>query len=286
MKTAHKKTAKKTVRRKSPEKNEEIVQPQVTQPIEPIRSIQPPIQPIQTTQSFQSAPTNAASIPIQSVPIQPPPVQSANIVPESPPAQIAKDDSVTKNPAVLDVDGGIISPNADPLSDFKEKMNKEEHLPSNMSSKKNFMWPILFIFVIAIAVLGGIFVYKQNANKDKDVNVVALTPTPRQPSPKPTVAEVDLSKYEIKILNGSELEGEAGRQKTNLEEEGFTISSIGNASESDYTKTIIQAKETVDKDFLDKLRSVLELSFGVGEQEDLPVDADSNIIVIIGSEQK
>ena len=171
---------------------------------------------------------------------------------------------------------------SDPLTDFKEKMNEEEYPVSDMPPKKNFMWPILFVFIIALAVLGGIFVYKQGMNKGTEVNVVTLSPTPTL-APEPTKAAIDLTKYTIKILNGSEVEGEAGKQKSNLEEEGFTVSSVGNAVKSDYTKTIIQAKKEVDSGFLDKLKSVLESSFVVGDSEELPEDADSDIIIIIGS---
>lgn len=171
----------------------------------------------------------------------------------------------------------------DPLIDFKEKMSEEEDVPvSSKPPKKNYMWPILFIFIIALALLGGIFVYKQSMNKGADVNVITLSPAPTV-MPSPTIA-LDLSKYPVEILNGSEVDGEAGRQKTNLEAEGFTISSVGNADNSDYTKTIIQAKKTVPQAFLDKLKSVLENSFVVGETEELSEDEDSDVIVIIGSE--
>jgi len=171
---------------------------------------------------------------------------------------------------------------ADPLIEFKEKMTEEEESPiSDMPPEKNFMWPILFIVFLAIAMLGGIFVYKNNMKSEK-VNVVTLIPTPTV-IPEPTKT-IDLSKYSIKILNGSGVDGKAGRQKTNLEGEGLTVSTIGNAANSDYTATIIQAKKEVDKVFLDKLKSVLEESFVVGEIEELPEDADSDVNVIIGSE--
>lgn len=170
----------------------------------------------------------------------------------------------------------------DPLTDFKEKMNEEEEQSvSSAPPQKNFMWPILFVVSLALVSLIGVFLYKQGMNKGTQVNVVTLSPTPTV-MPKPSKA-IDFSKYSIKILNGSEIDGEAGRQKTNLEGEGFTISSVGNAANSDYTKTIIQAKEAVESAYLNKLKSVLEESFVVGEMEELPRDADSDIIVIIGS---
>lgn len=171
---------------------------------------------------------------------------------------------------------------SDPLAGFKEKLQQDSS--SSIPAKKNFMWPILFIFVIALAILGGVFIYKQGIIKTEKVNEVVLTPAPIR-TVSPTIAKVDLSKYEVKILNGSETEGEAGRQKISLEEEGFTISAIGNATESDYTDTIIQAKKEVESAFLDELKKVLELSFSVGKQEELPDDADSDVVVIIGSKK-
>jgi len=162
-------------------------------------------------------------------------------------------------------------------------MTEEEKNPVfNMPPKKNFMWPILFIFIIAVLLLGGIFIYKQGVNKNGKINVVTLSPTPAS-APTPTKTEVDLSKYEIKILNGSGIDGEAGRQKANLETEGFTVSSIGNADNSEYAETVVQAKEIVGLDFLDKLKGTLEASFKIGEQEDLADDADSDVVIIIGS---
>ncbi|MBI2613265.1 MAG: LytR C-terminal domain-containing protein [Candidatus Levybacteria bacterium] len=173
-------------------------------------------------------------------------------------------------------------PKSDPLTDFKAKMSEEEKQPAGSSPpQKNFMWPILFVFAVALLMLGGIFLYKNNIKVEK-INVVTLTPTPTV-MPEPTKA-VDLTKYEIEIQNGSGISGEASRQQENLESEGFTVSSIGNADNSDYTETIIQAKETVEAAFLDKLKSVLEESFVVGETEELPQDADSDVIVILGSE--
>lgn len=169
----------------------------------------------------------------------------------------------------------------DPLTDFKEKMSEEEKVPPYAPAKKNFMWPILSIFIIALLLMGGIFIYRNNMKSEK-VNVVTISPTPTVMT-EPTKA-IDLSKYEIQILNGSEVEGEAGRQRTNLEGEGFTVSFVGNAAESNYTETIIQAKKEADKAFLDKLKSVLEKSFVVGETEELPQDDDSDVIIIIGSE--
>jgi hypothetical protein len=172
-------------------------------------------------------------------------------------------------------------PQADPLKDFKEKMVEEETTVPENSQKKNFMWPILSIFIIILILLIGIFAYKQGVFNKKEVNVVTLTPTPVV-TVEPTKT-VDLTKYEIEILNGSGVSGEASKQKAALEEKGFTISSIGNADNSDYTDTIIKAKADVEKDFIAKLKDTLNSSFTVGETQSLPDDSSVPVVVIIGT---
>jgi hypothetical protein len=173
---------------------------------------------------------------------------------------------------------------SDPLGDFKEKVNEELNMP-DIPQKKNYMWPILLIFIIAIVLLVGIFVYKQGMLKKVTINIApTASPTPTI-MVKPTQAVVDLSKYEIEILNGSEVTGEASRQKANLEAAGFTISSVGNADTSDYTDTIIKAKTDVDSNFIAKLKSVLSNTFTVGTVQPLSSDAAVPVEVILGTQK-
>jgi hypothetical protein len=170
----------------------------------------------------------------------------------------------------------------DPLVEFKEKMSREEHSDFGAPQKKNFMWPILFIFIIAICLLAGIFLYKHGINVNGKIDVEKPSPTPVV-TVEPTKT-VDLSQYEIEILNGSTVNGEAGRQKTNLEEEGFTVSSVGNADNTDYTDTVIKAKKEVSADFVNKLTTTLESSFTV-TKEVLADDAAVPVIVVLGTKK-
>jgi hypothetical protein len=172
---------------------------------------------------------------------------------------------------------------ADPLSSFKEKMVEEEFSVGSNAPKKNYMWPILLIFIIAILLLIGVFLYKSGRNTNSKVNVATLSPSPTV-APEPTKT-IDLAKYEIEILNGGGVSGEASRQKTSLETEGFTVSSIGNADNSDYADTIIKAKAQVDEDFITKLKSVLNDSFTVGATEVLAEDSSVPVVVIIGTKK-
>lgn len=70
-----------------------------------------------------------------------------------------------------------------------------------------------------------------------------------------------------------------------LEEEKFTVSSIGNGDRLDYQKTIIQAKKTVPKEFLDKLKDFLDKSYVLDNIKELDESEKFDIIVIIGIEK-
>lgn len=189
--------------------------------------------------------------------------------------EVLKEETVV--PDIADESADI--PSEDPLTSFKQR-NEEELSYPNDAPKKNYMWPILFIFIIAIALLGGIFAYKQGLFKEVKVSVVTPSPTPTV-TPEPTKV-IDLTKYEIEIQNGSGIDGEASRQKLSLTAAGFTVSSVGNADNSDYTDTILKAKANVDKDFLAKLKTTLEASFTVKE-EVLPDTALTPVIIILGT---
>jgi hypothetical protein len=173
---------------------------------------------------------------------------------------------------------------ADPLIEFKERMNREEYAGFEAPKKKNFMWPILIIFVIAILLLVGIFIYKNGARINAVKEEIVKTKVTPTVTPEPTKA-IDLTKYEIEVLNGSGVDGQASKEKAALEEAGFTISSIGNADNSNYTDTVIKAKADVDKAFIGKLKTTLESSFTVGSAETLSSDSSVPVVVIIGTQK-
>ena len=95
---------------------------------------------------------------------------------------------------------------------------------------------------------------------------------------------VNLSKYKIKVLNGSGISGEASRVKALLEKAGFTVSSTGNATNYNYIKSVIQAKSEVEKEFINKLTEALSENYQVDAKAE-PVNTSSpdEVVVIIGS---
>lgn len=144
----------------------------------------------------------------------------------------------------------------------------------------------LFIFAAGVAVggfvisqKGSIDFFKQAVQKDDTSQKTKITSTPT-----PTEVSVDLTKYSITVLNGSEIEGEASKLRNSLEEEGFMVSSVGNASESSFLKTVIRTKTEVDEAYLEKLKTFLLKTYRLSDVEELEDSADDDIEIIIGAE--
>ncbi len=111
------------------------------------------------------------------------------------------------------------------------------------------------------------------------------TPTPTlAPAPTTTpMPKVNVSKLNVKVLNGSGTAGKATAVKKLFVDAGFKEVLTGNADNFDYTKTVIQIKDsakgatdTVKKILLDGTKSV--------KVESLSDKEASDIVVIFGSD--
>lgn len=119
---------------------------------------------------------------------------------------------------------------------------------------------------------------------------VAAKPTPTlipttQPTITPTAAPVNMSAYTISVLNGSTVAGKASDVKASLTSAGFKVGTIGNSANSNFTKTEIAAKTTVDKAYLTKLQDELNKSFVVDPTVGaLPASSTDDVTVTLGSQ--
>lgn len=110
------------------------------------------------------------------------------------------------------------------------------------------------------------------------------TPTP-QPTTAPTAKPLDLTAYTISVLNGSGISGKAAQVKAQLTVDGFKVSSAGNAATSDFTKTEIAVKSTVDQAYISKLEEELKKSFIVDTTAaSLPSSSSTDVTVTLGSQ--
>lgn len=133
-------------------------------------------------------------------------------------------------------------------------------------------------------LLGGIYFYQKNINPPSEATPLSTLGPAESPSPSASPsATLNLSKYQIKIENGSGIPGTAGSVKSLLVKAGFKVGSTGNADNYDYTNTIIKVKSDVPQEFISKLTEVLSGSYKVGDSKTLPDSSKDKVVVIVGS---
>ena len=154
-------------------------------------------------------------------------------------------------------------------------------------SSFNILWILIPGMLLLGLLIGGIFAYVFGIQKISDIkktdtsesqNITAESTVSQ--TAKPTASpSASLSKYKIKILNGSGIKGEAGKVQTLIESAGFTVLSTGNAATYDYTKTQITIKTGIDPDFVSTLAATLKKSYQLENTK--TVSSQTNDITII-----
>jgi len=152
-----------------------------------------------------------------------------------------------------------------------------------------FSWSKVLLFIVIAAITGFIIVgvylffiegYDFSLTKDSEKKTVEIE---EELSPTQTPETIDRSAFDIQVLNGSGIAGEAANVQTLLEDEDFSVSEIGNAESADFTRTQILYTEDVSEEFLDELESVLETR-GPVETEEADADQTEDVVVIVGSD--
>ena len=159
---------------------------------------------------------------------------------------------------------------------------------SDKPANKSLLKIVGLILVILLAVAVGWFYLSNKSQKEKVKTQPEITTEPKAEKVNPTVVattEAKLDKYPIEILNGSGAPGVASTLQEILEKEGFKVSETGNADNYDYTDTVIQAKDNIEKTFLEKLKTLVAKSYSVGKNEKLSASDSSEIVVIVGSKK-
>lgn len=171
-----------------------------------------------------------------------------------------------------------------------EIVTKTENEPfsDNPNENDSFSWKKVILFAIIAAAIGFAIVggylylksgYKVDISRNGDTDKSIEMPTKE---PTPTTTAVDKSKYQIEVLNGSGIAGEAANVQEILEDAGFSVGAIGNADSANYTDTIIAANEDVEEEFINELKKALEKR-GPVEIEELSSDEDGDVVVTAGS---
>lgn len=170
-----------------------------------------------------------------------------------------------------------------PSSEEKEEPQLEPVTPPKPANRISPLWLILPAIILIIAFVGGIYVYETGVkvSAPEETTTEETIAPESSPEASPSVTP-NLTAYTIDIQNGSGIAGEATKVKTLLDKAGFKVGTTGNAKTYDYEKTVIQAQETVNQDFLTALSGALEKTYELDTNETLPATSSSEIVIIVG----
>ncbi|OGH39240.1 MAG: hypothetical protein A2905_01680 [Candidatus Levybacteria bacterium RIFCSPLOWO2_01_FULL_36_10] len=305
-KTEKKHTEKKKVIKRIAAENEaeKKVSPVVEEtPKTPVESA-PQVTPLEVQEkSVEQPPVISAQpegqLPPASVTEEIPRADLVNISPqnyENPPAAPASNPLQNSTSAPADsAEQAVVQSPAEATNPQTEGVNPEAQVSGSepfigLPQEKNNKKLLIFLVITLLIVLGGgaFYVYKNVLNNKTPVKNVVQKVSPsiyKKPTltPTATLTPPQLTKYSIKVLNGSAISGEAAKVKSMLEKEGFMVSSVGNATNSAFTKTVISAKKTVSQAYLEKLKTDLSSSYLLDNTQVLPDTQTSDVVVTIGS---
>lgn len=151
------------------------------------------------------------------------------------------------------------------------------------TNAKTIVWIVLIVLGLGALIGGGIYFYKARTAG----NQTTPSETVSAPTPTPTSAqEVNLAEYNIQVLNGSGIAGEAGRAKALLAKAGFEDFEVGNAKTYDYTDTEIRTMSDTPNKVYDAAEDALtDGGYSVKRGTTLSVDSDFDIVITVGSKR-
>ena len=194
----------------------------------------------------------------------------------------------------------IIDPKKD-ISDRSEDDSKDSKDLNLDPPKKErgsgggVFYLVLGIIAILVATAAALFILFKEDGSTKDPNLSSTTATvepspsttatesaeiatPENPSPEATFKYTDES---IRIANGNGISGEASKIKGILEDRGYKVASVGNASRS-YTESIIYFKTGQDK-LAEALKKDLDSEYKFTTELADQVVGSYDAVVVLGS---
>lgn len=170
------------------------------------------------------------------------------------------------------------------LEPVLNSLDEEGSGDNSISWKKIFLYTFVAAAIGILILLGFLYLFRNydvSVTKKADSKAIALPST----APTPTTAELDKEAYEITVLNGSGIAGEAAAVQEILEDAGFKVGTVGNAETADFTETEISAKSSVSEEYLDELEKTLG-ERGEVKVVDAPSSQTENVVVTVGSSKE
>lgn len=151
---------------------------------------------------------------------------------------------------------------------------------------KQLFWILIVVFTLLGALAGGVGIYLQDRRPDSAPLPAALTPLASPTVSVSPTPEVELSRADltIQILNGSGLTGAAAKAKDYLEELGYGVDTVGNASSTNFSTTQIAIKDS-KKAYLSLLTKDLGEKYTLADKtETLDEDGQYDVVITLGKE--
>ncbi len=157
--------------------------------------------------------------------------------------------------------------------------------------KQGNKWHVVILIVIGLIVIAGTVYFLQNSF---NVGLPALpfiseetpsptpTPEPATPEPTPTPSPLERSEISLEILNGTSTTGLAASTSSRLQELGYEVVRVGNATNSAFEQTIVRVKPTM-LDLAEQLIRDLAPDFEAIADPTLPEDETNDSIIILGA---
>jgi len=158
----------------------------------------------------------------------------------------------------------------------------------NVSSSRLFIAALVTGIILGLLVFGGLIAYETYGGNISSFgnfagSFVKPSPSPTKVSPPtPTQIVLNPADYQIQILNGSGVSGAAGDVETILNDDGFTDTTAGNASEFGFTDTEVAMKSDAPKALFGKIKSSLS-GYSVVEVTSLPSDGEFDVVITVGT---
>lgn len=169
----------------------------------------------------------------------------------------------------------VESKEKDTIKDALKLRETEEHKKIGLLDKTSKVFIVTYgLFLAGFLFLGYVYFKDkaQNQTKNKEISEARFEPT--------YTPELNLSEYDIRILNGSGIPGEAKKVADILKTKGFINIDIGDADTYDFQETEVSLKDDVASELFEILKSTLP-TFSLKKTESLK-DSSYDVLIIVG----
>ncbi len=164
---------------------------------------------------------------------------------------------------------------------FEEDPNDEESPQiENVNRKLFFLGGFVFLLTVVVATLVGFYILNNSKQSDRDL-AEKSSEEEVEVSPTPTITQINKSEWTFEVLNGSGVKGAAAEAQTQIEALGYTVDSIGNASNVDSTEVYISDEK--DRKIVEKILPELVKDFGDLTIQEKIRESNAKIVIVLGS---